>query len=236
LALLLSFIAILFTTFHQQISPTNTTMSLSVALKAPVFCNPTRFTYRHTPYDGERGTFVTYTADTAPATPPVPTTLHRQLTGYVHFLPYPADSFHVTPPTEYELCFMTTKVFLGQLPLAVTEMQLVWVCALFGVRVALPQRITRTVDGEKRATGGVHVYCAPADFAALQQNLHKRVLFDDTGLWFAASEEQKRALDSYVDYLHHNKKLRKAGRPYGSVVVQEAQSTYVPRRLLQFDE
>jgi hypothetical protein len=212
-------------------------MCLSVFYKAPVFCHSTRVTYRHTPYDDERSTFVTFNSEQPSDTPPAGAgTLHRQLQGYVHFIPYPSESFAVVPPTDYELYFMTSKVFLGQLPLQVTEMQLVWICALFGVRVALPQRITRTVDGEKRPTGGVHVYCAPQDFALLQQNLHKRLLFDDSGLWFAASEEQKHALDSYVDFLHHNKKLRKPGRPYGSVVVQAAQSTFVPRRLLHFDE
>jgi len=210
---------------------------MSLRVQAPAFCHTTRLSYRHTPYDDERSTFVDFVPTVESARPaPGRATLHKMLTGLVHHIAYPTESFAVAPVTDYELSFMHQKVFIGQLPFQVTEMQLVWLCALLGVRVALPQRITRTVDGEKKPTGGVHVYCTPADFTILQQNMHKRVLLDDSGVWFAVSEEQKHAMDSYVGYLHSHKNKRHAGRPYGSVVIQEAQSTYVPRRLVHFDE
>jgi len=128
------------------------------------------------------------------------------------------------------------RMFLGQLPYNVTEMQLYWICAVFGGDIAQPQRITKTTDkGEKIPTGGVHVMCDETSFQLLLSGMHKRVLIDDTGLWFAENHAQKANLDSYVAYLHTHKKARKAGRPYESVVVQEANSTFVPRRSLQFD-
>jgi len=207
---------------------------MSRFIQAPTLCVSSRFAYSHDPYNEERGTFVEFQM-IAPMAPNERLTLHKMLNGMIQHIPFPAERIDVGLPSEDELPYMTQKVFLGQLPFHVTEMELVWLCGIFGVRITCPQRITRRVEGELRPTGGVHVFCRPEDFEVLHQNMHKRVLFDDSGVWFAATLDEKQALDSYVRHLHQNKKLRHAGRPYDSVVVQRAMSTYVPRQIVQFD-
>jgi len=163
--------------------------------------------------------------------------LHKMLIGLVQHIPYPEDRIDMDLPTDDELQYMSQKVFIGQLPFRVTEMQLVWLCRLMGVRITCPQRITKKVEGgELRPTGGVHVYCRPEEYWVLHQNMHKRLLFDDTGVWFATNSHERLALDSYVRHLHANKKLRHQGRPYDTVVIQQATSTYVPRHVVHFDE
>ena len=130
----------------------------------------------------------------------------------------------------------TVRVFIGQLPYHVNELQLIWICAAFGGRISMPQRIMKTNErGERLPTGGVHVLCDRLSFHMLKQSMHKRVLVDDTGVWFAATMGQKAMLDSYVASLHQHRHLRVKGRPYETVVVQEAESTYVPHRQVRFD-
>jgi hypothetical protein len=131
---------------------------------------------------------------------------------------------------------MNVRAFIGQLPYQITEPQLVWICAAFGGRVAMPQRIMKTNDrGERLPTGGVHVVCDEAAVFVLEQSMHKRILIDDTGVWFAATPNEKLMLDMYVGYLHANRQARPIGRPYDTVVVQRAVSTFVPRRTTRFD-
>jgi len=130
----------------------------------------------------------------------------------------------------------TIRAFIGQLPYHVTEQQLVWICAAFGGRVWGPQRIMKSNErGERLPTGGVHVQCDPVSFTLLQQSMHKRVLIDDTGVWFASTLREKVVLDSYVRTLHHRRSLRVPGRPYDTVVLQQAESSYVPHRQVRFD-
>jgi len=207
------------------------------AIVAPAVCRSTRFTYSHDPYDQERSTFAEYDVSLNAQGVEKRRMLHKMLITLAPHIAYPEERIDMDMPTEEELQYMTQKVFIGQLPFRVTEMQLVWLCRLMGVRITCPQRITKKVEGgELRPTGGVHVFCRPEDYWVLHQNMHKRLLFDDTGVWFAASLQEKLALDSYVRHLHANKKLRHQGRPYDTVVIQQATSTYVPRQLVHFDE
>jgi len=203
--------------------------------------------YAHTPYEQERATFMEFAVPqaAAPMEQPLPEgTLHPWLHQRVTFIPYPATvadadktiSAVAAAAQSTPNAFMNVRTFVGQLPYHVTEPQLIWICAAFNGHVITPQRILKTNDrGERLPTGGVHVFCDDATFVRLEQTMHKRVLIDDTGLWFAATAAQKMALDYYVQWLHSNRQSRPAGRPYDTVVVQAAMSTFVPRRTVRFD-
>lgn len=161
-----------------------------------------------------------------------PATLYDETETADVRLPSSEPQKSMTPPPQQQL----SRVFIGQLPYHVTEMQLVWICAAFGGRVMSPQRIMKAnARGERLPTGGVHVLCDEANFLEMEQCMHKRVLVDDTGLWFAATLQEKSALDSFISYLHNNRGARRAGRPYDTVVVQRALSSFVPRRNMHFD-
>ena len=206
-------------------------MSLVVA---PRFCSPDTYNFSHNPYDMERSRLVSFDS-AVPAIAPLPEgTLHHMLHRHVTFVPYPTEALEVSEPTADELQYMTVKAFVGQLPFNATHMQLAWICQLLGCRVVNPQRIMKTQGGVRQPTGGVHVFCDAATLEVLQQNMHKRVLIDDTGVWFASTAAQKAALDSYVAYLHANR-IRAMGRPHNSVVVQPAVSTYQPPHRVAFD-
>jgi hypothetical protein len=201
----------------------------------PQFCTD-KASYMHTPYDNERGCIVEFEPQTRTQKVVLPKgTLHKMLNGHVTFAPYPKSEFSVPELTGEDTQYFTVKMFIGQLPLNVTGMQLAWICHMLGGRVASPQRIMKTVDGQRQPTGGVHVFCDEQTYDILHQNMHKRILVDDTGIWFAADWKEKAALDSYVEHMHTHRSMRHAGRPHDSVVVQRAVSTYVPRRVTAFD-
>jgi hypothetical protein len=216
--------------------------------------------YRHDPYDFERSTFVSFYYPSSPAAEParpkttaIPTAgaillpeassklLHPMLAGCVTFLQLHdqalLDVDELMKTDEEVSESMQHRAFVGQLPFQITERHLVWLCAQMGVRICNPQRILKFRDGIRMPTGGVHVQIHSDDYMTLHQNMHKRVLIDESGIWFAADESQKHALDSYVHYLHHNKKERPTGgMPYDTVVVQQAASNFVPRRQRRFDD
>jgi hypothetical protein len=52
------------------------------------------------------------------------------------------------------------------------------------------------------------------------------MLIDDTGVWHAQSDEEYYALKAYVGAMKADRSKRVQGRPYDSVVVQIATSTY----------
>lgn len=199
--------------------------------------------YCHTPYERERSTFLTFRSlnnSDAPLAPLPAETVHACLHGFVSFIPYPVTHDEaqeaLTAVASYNLTAEPIRAFIGQLPFHVTAAQLSWICAVFGGKVDNPQRIMKNNGrGQRLPTGGVHVECDDETLDRLMQCMHKRVLIDDTGVWFAATLKEKMALDSYVAFLHMNKEQRRAGRPYETVVVQRAQSSFVPRHAPTFD-
>jgi hypothetical protein len=214
-----------------HLSPNMTAMVLRRDAMPPAICQAGSYTYSHCPYDLERSCLVEYQPrEAAASAPELPRgTLHPMLRGHVCFVPFEADE-GLGAATGAAPEQATTRVFIGQLPFDVSAARIQWMCqAVAGCAVASPQRIVRTVCGVRQPTGGVHVFCDEQQLAVLQQNLHKRVLVDDTGLWFAATAAQKICLDSYVAYLHANRDARRAGRPYDSVVVQRATSSFAGR-------
>jgi len=127
-------------------------------------------------------------------------------------------------------------VFIGQLPYFVTDMQLSWLCYTFGGAnvVAYPERIMkRQPSGERLPTGCVHAYCTRRAVEAMAHGMHKRMLVDDTGVWHAQTPEEWTVLNEYIATMKADRSRRVANRPYDSVVVQLATSTYVPRHVAQ---
>jgi hypothetical protein len=157
-------------------------------------------------------------------------TLHVELEDHVTFVPYPDDEFIAAPPPMEKS--QMTRTFIGQLPYQVTEMQLQWLCHTFGGggAVYFPERIMKRdeIRGGKVPTGCIHAYCDPSILTPMMEGMHKRILVDDTGVWYAKTEAEAFTLRSYCQQLKEDRRRRFPLRPYDTVVVQHATSTYVP--------
>jgi hypothetical protein len=156
-------------------------------------------------------------------------TIHTALAGKVTFTPYP-EQYSPSAPTLPKPAL--ARIFIGQLPYQVTDIQLSWLCETFaeGVSVFYAEHIMKqdNTRNTKIPTGCVHAYCLHDDVATLIEGLHKRTLIDDTGVWHAEDAEELRALTEYCSAMKTDRKLRVHNRPYDTVVVQFATSTYVP--------
>lgn len=157
-------------------------------------------------------------------------TIHQLLVGKTRFVPYPTESFDAAEPfgPKGEM----TRLFWGQVPYHVSDMQLSWIAYTFGfgANVHHTERIMKKdpSTGRRMPRGCVHTYCAPEDFQALRQSVHKRVLIDDTGVWYAATDIELAALNHYIALMKTGDLPRPVDRPYDSVVIEQASSTYVP--------
>lgn len=191
--------------------------------------------YRNDPYRVRGRVFYFEEAEAHPAEAEMPEgTRHTSLWGRVSFVPYPRDEFRAPtpPPEDADL----VRVFIGQLPYFVTDMQLSWLCATFGGGnvVAHPERIMkRQPNGERLPTGCIHAFTTRAAVEQLAAGMHKRMLVDDTGVWHAQTHEEWDVLSRYVAAMKADRRLRVPNRPYDSVVVQLATSTYIPRHVAQ---
>lgn len=164
-------------------------------------------------------------------------TLHGHgLEGRVSFIPYPTEEF-VNPnkevhhvPSEGHM----SRVFLGQLPYQVTDMQLDWLCFTFGNggAVHFPERITKhdPMRGCKVPTGCIHAYADNDNVTQMLNQMHKRILVDDTGVWFAGDANEQSTLNDYCMMMKNDRTKRYQNRPYDTVVAQFATSSFVRRR------
>jgi len=199
--------------------------------------------YRHDPYRGKVFYFddddlvmneAAMTPRSGPTSPPEGTR-HPSLWGCVSFVPYPTVEFvapRVPAASEHDL----VRVFIGQLPYFVTDMQLAWLCHTFGGSNAVmyPERIMkRQANGDRLPTGCIHAYATPEAVEALAAGMHKRMLVDDTGVWHARSQAEFETLADYTSYLKGHRGARAPNRPYDTMVVQMATSTYIPRHVAQ---
>jgi hypothetical protein len=125
------------------------------------------------------------------------------------------------------------RVFVGQLPYFVTDMQLAWLCYTFGGghQVINAERITkRQACGERLPTGCVHAACSARAADEIPELMTGHLLVDDTGVWCATTAEERAELGSYVAAMKQDKALRAPHRPYDTVVVQLARSVYRPNK------
>lgn len=150
-------------------------------------------------------------------------TLHKPLIGYVSFCPHPKTAPIWAPDTmDQEHPEMYQRIFIGQLPYGITDMQLQWMAQIFGGGVTLyaPEVI---IKGGKK-TGCVHARVHDAQLKQLVAGCHKRLLVDDTGVWVGRTAQEIQILTQYVSELKADPKKRYPDRPYDTVVVQNATS------------
>lgn len=176
-----------------------------------------------------------YIASSTPAAVP---TLHVDLVGRVTFVPYPADSsfMNMVDMAQIESDFEThgaARLFVGQLPHKVTQCQLDWLFASFaGVTLRDCERITKkntqVPNGPRLPTGCIHANLPANRIAAVCALLHKKILIDDSGVWFAATPDEESQLAYYVALLKADPRRRFPGRPAESLVVQQAESRFFP--------
>jgi hypothetical protein len=158
-------------------------------------------------------------------------TLHTQLCGRMNFALYPKVAFESLEPTlpKHQL----VRMFIGQLPYNVTEMQLAWILYTFGAGANMYhfERITKTdhsKGGIKVPTGCFHCHLEAEQVAPLLKFLNDRLLVDDTGIWVTDTAEERSLLARYCHGMKLDKTRRFQGRPYGTVVAQVATSTFDP--------
>ena len=197
--------------------------------------------FRYDPYQTEDAIVMQEEVFALPAD-----TIHTQLANSVSYMPYPDEEFFAPPPTLRKE--QMVRLFIGQLPYHVTDMQLQWLCSTFGngVTVYFPERIVKHSDtnttssssssskgskssGGKVPTGCIHAYCRPEQAEALMDGLHKRLLIDDTGVWYAQNDTELEAVCAHTAVMKKERSKRPHNRPYDTVVCQLATSTYVPK-------
>lgn len=179
---------------------------------------------------------------------PHTTTLHRALIGYVSFVPYPtsldeanvaglvsfgaADAADAADYEQAEQERGWERLFIGQVPYKVTEMQLRWFFHTFGAGASIRdcERITKKskTGGPRLPTGCIHANIHASCVRDVCERMHKRLLVDDSGVWFAASEAEMQVLNEYVAMLKADPRRRFPERPYDTMVVQVAESHFFP--------
>lgn len=190
----------------------------------------------------------------AVATPPPHGRLHAALRGEVCFVPFPPDAFDTDvgsasssssssqrvslrldrpplPPPPVD-CSMT-RVFIGQLPYDLPPARLEWICAEFGGQaIARVEHITAYVPQRraKVATGCINGYVPTEGMEDFLARLHKRVLVDSDGVWFARDEDETASLAKYCAEMQNDWRRRFPNRPSGALVAQPATSTFQQKR------
>lgn len=153
-------------------------------------------------------------------------TLHKPLVGKVSFVPYPKTqvafantNLNVSAESVDE---PLQRIFIGQLPYGITEMQLQWMTQLLGGGVSLfdPEVIIKN----QKKTGCVHARVRDSQLKQLVAGMHKRILVDDSGIWVGRTPSEIQILTQYVAELKADPKKRYPDRPYDTVVVQNATS------------
>ena len=171
------------------------------------------------------------TADMFTMCPPEGTLHINALGNRMHFCLYPTGAFENLNPLLPKR--QMVRMFIGQLPYHVTEMQLGWLAYTFGGGANLYhfERITKTdhsKGGIKVPTGCFHVHTAAEQVGPLLSLLNDRILVDDTGIWVADTPQEVDVLGRYCHGMKVDKTQRFQGRPYGTVVAQVSTSTFDP--------
>jgi hypothetical protein len=159
-------------------------------------------------------------------------TVHHQLWGHVGFHAYPTQAF--IPPAHDDFADPretgTVRIFLGQLPYAVTPMQVHWIAYYFAGGTVLHEVeaiVKRYPNGTRQPAGCVHATVSRTGFDAMLAGIHKRILFDDTGVWLAGTPPEEAALEAYLSTAW--RQMRFKTLPHSPVVVQEATSRVAAR-------
>jgi len=153
--------------------------------------------------------------------------MHNGLCGQLAYFAYPTHG-HFEEPMPAAKGEMT-RLFVGQVPVNVTKQQVEWIVELLSGCRVFGTEIIRKWTGDRQPKGCVHTYCFESDAERIIEVLHQRVLIDDCGIWFAEDRKQKNSLKQYCTKLKRDKSLRVVDRPHQPMVVEIADSTFVPR-------
>lgn len=122
--------------------------------------------------------------------------IHEELRGLVDYY-----AFHSNlPPPPYIPCgrHHMVRLFIGQLPYAVTPAQVVFAIGIVtgGYPVYHVEHVVKRTTGAV-AVGCVYAYCLEGHADAIVQ-CSKLLLFDGSGVWCASNPSQQLELENYV--------------------------------------
>jgi hypothetical protein len=111
---------------------------------------------------------------------------HTALFGQCEWIQPPPVPL-VDQPTPAFPCY---RLFLGQIRFETTPAEVKWIV----------QYVTgvQALKVESRGIGCFLAYFQTYDDMVTTQQLHKRILFDHSGIWFARTDEQSQAMQNYV--------------------------------------
>lgn len=161
--------------------------------------------------------------------------VHRALCGHCRFVEFPTASSSANAAAHNSVGSSTNDnsisnasstgdpqhrkaVFIGQVRFETTQKELIW----------LVHRLSGACAShlESRGAGCYLLYCKSEADLQLVRSLHKRVLFDIGGVWFARTAEEIDALCEYVA-LEAPLLSRNAHLPRDSMVVEELRTDAV---------
>lgn len=149
--------------------------------------------------------------------------LRTDLIGHCPFVAYPAHTYGnstLRPSAPYPRPAGVVQLFLGQVPFRITDGQLLFLFeTLAGVNI---QFIERVVQGESRK-GCIQLFADETSIEAAQRAIHKRVLFDEFGFWFATNWDELNILQAHCQVPEW---CRHRGMPFNCAVLEQSTSTY----------
>jgi len=161
----------------------------------------------HSAGSGQGGNYPNF----APRAPIVASPVHAaRLTGKAEYLEFPQQGAEITTAAQWK---REHKVFIGHVKFELSADGLRWlVYMLTGVQAG---------KVEVRGMGCFMVFFGSADEVFRVRGLHKRVLFDTTGIWFAQDQDQEQALHHYAEHVAPSVHAK---LPKGLMVVDEETS------------
>lgn len=180
------------------------------------------------------------------------TIVRSDLTGFVPFVVYDPTvamysgmTLRCAAPHERLRPAALAQLFFGQLPTGTSDSVIVWLCrALAGAEVLYIERLMKRQQNYGAAAGNgsftedkccMQVFVDACDAHAIITALHKKVLFDVSGVWVATNADECAILATHCE-ASHNATLVIPGTarlPSRTIVVEMATSTFVRGRRKQ---
>lgn len=157
----------------------------------------------------------------------VPFMTHEPLLGAVMFTAFPEFLEDIPIPEPPCGKHQMVRLFIGQLPFAVTDAQIDFAVATAtgGCHVYYVERIVNWKKG-RTPTGCIHAHCLEIDFLRITR-VNQQVLFDSDGVWVPSNSQQLAIMGDYIRNVAAEKKGKRCNVPHQAVTVERANSTYV---------
>jgi len=150
--------------------------------------------------------------------------VHAPLHGFVEFYPFPANFRAVPAPPSVHAALK--PIFIGQIPLGITEECLCWVFQYFTGKHVFGIEFIQKQSQRQDRRGCVHAMCLEEDWPVIA-TLHERLLYDESGVWVAEGAEQKHHLRTHCDSRRGGAAQNLPRHPMG---VEAARSKFHERR------